>query len=437
MAEFKIVKLPITKTFWVGLFDTNMEMTLHKIEPSDFKNEKPVFVKRLLDPADGSEIATKRYNDPLCLNFHFEMYWAVTPKEMVVNPIASKFRNKPIYGKILIRKFRDEISSPDTRFKMEISVFSSDRFLFTKSRKCKICHKSLAMYELENETCDGCSQTEEKINVCITYNFKTLNSFDLDFNVSNKIKQENFLREAFNMFTAKDIAEVRGLSVLQLEDMKERHIMWLRELSQQNTISFDDKSRYSEFIKMKEKIIQEKQLQSPDHYRIFGPEKEVQEAKQLLADIKVGKVESVYVQLMEASKSLRTMASALSKREMISRGLGRKMEDLSKYDSSSKEEKGVNQAKRCDSCNMRSIFWLDSKACDGNYFQLPGEPEESGYAPNLPGICDSDGAQFEVCLDCFKLQNINKNTIKEAVKRHVCELDDDEAQPSPKRTSHV
>jgi hypothetical protein len=51
---------------------------------------------------------------------------------------------------------------------------------------------------------------------------------------------------------------------------------------------------------------------------------------------------------------------------------------------------------------------LVSRASDGNYYKLCDREEKSGYAPSIRGLCESDGCNMVVCLECGWIQGFEK-----------------------------
>jgi hypothetical protein len=71
--------------------------------------------------------------------------------------------------------------------------------------------------------------------------------------------------------------------------------------------------------------------------------------------------------------------------------------------------------KPCIKCKKNNFFRISDRACGGSYFQLNDHDEISGYLPNLPGICDSDGCGLTICLECGWIVGFNLASLKKGV----------------------
>jgi hypothetical protein len=78
----------------------------------------------------------------------------------------------------------------------------------------------------------------------------------------------------------------------------------------------------------------------------------------------------------------------------------------------------ATMVKHCPNCNaVDSLVQIVSRACDGNYIIYPNGHESSGYLPNVPGLCDSDGLSIEICIACGQLNGLDRVALKEVFSK--------------------
>ena len=75
-------------------------------------------------------------------------------------------------------------------------------------------------------------------------------------------------------------------------------------------------------------------------------------------------------------------------------------------------------AKRCPNCNaIDSLVDITSRAHDGNYIVYPNGRESSGYLPNVPGLCDSDGLMITICISCGQIIGLDRAALQKKIHR--------------------
>ena len=89
----------------------------------------------------------------------------------------------------------------------------------------------------------------------------------------------------------------------------------------------------------------------------------------------------------------------------------------------------------CDKCKKSNFLSIYSRACDGNYFQWNDREEKQGYLPNIPGLCDSNGSNFTICIECGWISGLNLKKIKTELSKEFAseeESSDSEDEPPKK-----
>lgn len=61
----------------------------------------------------------------------------------------------------------------------------------------------------------------------------------------------------------------------------------------------------------------------------------------------------------------------------------------------------------CEHCHSERVMKIDAKSSDLNFIEY-GVAEHQGYVPNDIGIGGGDYVRFSWCLDCGKIQGINR-----------------------------
>jgi hypothetical protein len=94
--------------------------------------------------------------------------------------------------------------------------------------------------------------------------------------------------------------------------------------------------------------------------------------------------------------------------------------------------------KSCEKCGLNiAMFFINSRAKDGNYFKLNDLEEKTGYAPDVPGLCESDGCNMTVCLECGWIQGLNLRTAKDQVEREYMDDQDSDMTTEDIMTQHL
>lgn len=57
----------------------------------------------------------------------------------------------------------------------------------------------------------------------------------------------------------------------------------------------------------------------------------------------------------------------------------------------------------CQRCESNRIAFLGGQSNDYGYAHFQGKTQE-GYLPFVKNLCDCDGCDFSVCLDCGQVQ---------------------------------